>query len=881
MILSLHPLDAFADRFLPPGDSRRPDERRREQMFVIAHLASPLCVAILAAMLYALAGVDTPPFFGLAFGFATFYAYPFLLKRIFSFRTASFLSTAQFTVLIFLAVYFFGGWSSFALPWFASLPMAGMLFLGFRGAYTTSALALSGLLALLALTLLGHSFSNPLPGAWQSPMMMASIALCIAFNTGIAFLHVRLHSLSHSQLRKREALSVQIQKMAALGSWEIDYDANFVTWSDEVYRIVGLDRSEYDGRPGTYLQYVHPEDREKIAQATRELKTGKDLEYIYRLVRPDGDVRIVHVEAIVTRAVGGIAQHARGFMQDITRREKSEDALRASEFRMSEVQEIANVGSWDLHIDRDQPDKTHWSAGLCRIYGIEEDAFPTDFETYLTYVHEEDRDRARREWIEAFESDIPLADEYRIVRPNGVVRHIVMQARLLQNQRLGAKHWIGTTTDVTEHKQMEASLRESEARYREIFENAPIALWVEDWSRVRVLIDRLIDEGVEDIRAYFAEDRDRVVAAYDLVEVVQTSKASLDLYGAMKAEDYVGASRGVLVLPEELDAFLVVLFGFMEGRWRLDIESLDAKMDGTEIMVRTRGIVPLAHRHDWSRLIYSKEDITKRTETDAALKSSMEQTVVANRTMSEFLAHMSHELRTPLNAIIGFSDVMKGQMFGAIGNPKYLEYAKDINESGTHLLGIISDILDLSKIESGKTELHERYVHVTKTLESCLTLVKERAQDANVGIKYDTSPDMPELYVDELKFKQILINILSNAINFTPTGGTITMNIQHCKNSGFAIQIIDTGIGIAPEDIPRALTPFQQIDSGLNGKNQGTGLGLPLSKILVELHGGSLDIKSEVGIGTTVTVRFPAERVAPESASVSMAEKGYPRLVVN
>ncbi len=231
MTLSLvQQFDRFADRFLPPDNSPRPepDDKRREQMFVVAHLASPFCVAILAAMLYGLAGVDTPPLFGIALGFATFYAYPFLLKRVFSFRTASYLSTAQFTVLIFFTVYFFGGWDSFALPWFASVPMAGMLFLGFRGAYTTSALAASGLLALLSLSMVGHGFSNPLPGAWQSPMMMASIGLCIAFNTGIAFLHVRLHNFSHNLLRNREAQSRHVQKMARIGSWEIDYERVWV-----------------------------------------------------------------------------------------------------------------------------------------------------------------------------------------------------------------------------------------------------------------------------------------------------------------------------------------------------------------------------------------------------------------------------------------------------------------------------------------------------------------------------------------------------------------------------------------------------------------------------------------------------------------------------
>jgi signal transduction histidine kinase len=204
---------------------------------------------------------------------------------------------------------------------------------------------------------------------------------------------------------------------------------------------------------------------------------------------------------------------------------------------------------------------------------------------------------------------------------------------------------------------------------------------------------------------------------------------------------------------------------------------------------------------------------------------------------------------------------MKHELLGAIGNQRYLDYANDINESGIHLLKIIGDILDLSKIESGKAELHEENVDVMKALGSCLTIVETRAQEAGVVFACDAAANVPALYADELKLKQIMINILSNAINFTPSGGTITTNVAHDSDSGFAIRISDTGIGMALEDIPKALAPFQQIDSAAKGRNRGTGLGLPLTKILVELHGGSLEIDSKLDYGTTVTVRFPAERI--------------------
>ena len=233
-----------------------------------------------------------------------------------------------------------------------------------------------------------------------------------------------------------------------------------------------------------------------------------------------------------------------------------------------------------------------------------------------------------------------------------------------------------------------------------------------------------------------------------------------------------------------------------------------------------------------------------------------DQAELANRAKSEFLANMSHELRTPLNAIIGFSDVMIDEMFGPVSPPKYGEYVADINSSGMHLLELINDILDLSKIEAGKTDLREENIDVSRVLESCLILVRERAEEAGVTVVRDAASDLPGLYGDERKFKQIYINLLSNAIKFTPSGGTVTTRVWYRADDGYVFQIVDTGIGIALDDIPKALTPFQQVDSDLNRKYEGTGLGLPLTLALVELHGGSLGLLSVVDKGTTVTVRF-------------------------
>ena len=223
---------------------------------------------------------------------------------------------------------------------------------------------------------------------------------------------------------------------------------------------------------------------------------------------------------------------------------------------------------------------------------------------------------------------------------------------------------------------------------------------------------------------------------------------------------------------------------------------------------------------------------------------------------------MSHELRTPLNAIIGFSEIISKEVLGPVGNPDYRDYAGDILASGQHLLGLIEDVLDLSRIEAGKAELREENVDIPQLIRSCITMAKGQAATGGVSLTVDLDEKtMPSLRADPRKLKQILVNLLSNAIKFNKAGGTVTIKGRHAADSGYTLQVIDTGIGIAPDDIPKALTRFQQLDGDLNRRYEGTGLGLPLAKSLTELHGGSLDIQSTVGQGTTVTVRLPSEQV--------------------
>ncbi len=262
-------------------------------------------------------------------------------------------------------------------------------------------------------------------------------------------------------------------------------------------------------------------------------------------------------------------------------------------------------------------------------------------------------------------------------------------------------------------------------------------------------------------------------------------------------------------------------------------------------------------------------DLTERRETEEALRRAKEAAEAANRAKSDFLAHMSHELRTPLNAVIGFSEIIFREIFGTVGEPRYADYARDIHASGTHLLNVINDILDISKAESGSAELDDEKVDVAELAAASLRLVEPRATVGKVRVVKKLAPDLPDIRADTRRLKQVLLNLLSNAVKFTPPGGHVELEARVAEDAGVQIVVHDTGIGMDPKDIPRALEPFAQVDNALSRRFEGTGLGLPLSRKLVELHGGTLTIASEIAKGTSVVVHLPPNRTLARVRQIS------------
>jgi signal transduction histidine kinase len=243
-----------------------------------------------------------------------------------------------------------------------------------------------------------------------------------------------------------------------------------------------------------------------------------------------------------------------------------------------------------------------------------------------------------------------------------------------------------------------------------------------------------------------------------------------------------------------------------------------------------------------------------------ALRLAKEEAEAANQAKSGFLATMSHELRTPLNAIIGFSEMMLREVLGSLGNEQYRAYVGDIHASGAHLLQIINDILDLSKAESGKIDLAEDVFDLRDIMRAVSQLTVARVEKGELTQEIDLADNLPPIRGDERKTKQVLLNLITNSIKFTPAGGRITVTGRFDSEDGVAVTVSDTGIGIPEGDLERVLKPFEQVDSSLSRQHQGTGLGLPLVKAIMEMHGGSLRLKSKFGSGTAVTVVFPPDR---------------------
>lgn len=310
------------------------------------------------------------------------------------------------------------------------------------------------------------------------------------------------------------------------------------------------------------------------------------------------------------------------------------------------------------------------------------------------------------------------------------------------------------------------------------------------------------------------------------------------------------------VHPDDRERYQRSLIQHLKGE--TPFFSIDYRLNGPgNRWVRHRGLGLRDGQGHVFRMAGSVGDITEAKLAETKLQESLAQAESASKAKSDFMASMSHELRTPLNAVIGFSEMIHGQLLGPVGQPKYIEYANDIMSSARHLLDIITDILEMARLEAGHAEFHPEPLDMGAVIDATLRLLHQRVSHSGLSITAKMAPNLPPVLGDERRLKQVMINLVGNAIKFTPKGGQIIVEAKPVLSGHLMVRVIDSGIGIAERDIPRAMAPFTQVDSVVARRYQGSGLGLPLAKAFVELHGGNLELSSLLGKGTTVTFHLP------------------------
>lgn len=427
----------------------------------------------------------------------------------------------------------------------------------------------------------------------------------------------------------------------------------------------------------------------------------------------------------------------------------------------------------------------------------------------------------------------------RLRTADGNFRAVELAVSMIRQDENKELRVVGTITDVEERRRAERALSEAEKKYRAIVENAASGIY------------QVTPEG----HYLSANPSMAKILGYDTAEEIlrDIRNANADIYfnGRERERQLRDAGRNGTV----------------------NVECQIRKKDGSVIWVHEN---LRAVKDDDDQLLFfegSIEDITQSKNTEIALRAAKVDSDLANRAKSEFLANMSHELRTPLNAIIGFSDIIRTQAFGEVGRSEYLDYARDINESGKRLLQVINEILDVSRIEAGERQLNEGVVDLNKLVQSALEMLAPKIEANRMNISNLIGKDTPNLIGENHAIKQMIINLLSNAVKFTPEGGRISIHANLDDYGQLQISITDTGIGLTDEEIEKALSPFGQVNTSLSKSESGTGLGLTLVQSLMSLHGGSFELFSQKGIGTTATLIFPPKRVSQASAKVSEEQR--------
>ena len=583
---------------------------------------------------------------------------------------------------------------------------------------------------------------------------------------------------------------------------------------NRAYRdFFGLSKQEIIGK--TIEEFVAANDAEK-SRITDETAIETGLPLVAEHCWPDkgGDNRLFETRKFPIFGESGQIIAVGGISRDITDRKRAEEVLRETKERLETIAQTITEVFW--MIDVETGEIIYVSPGFERVWGRSVTDLYMDPFTLFDAIHEADRERVKG-LLKVKNKGVPFNHEYRIVRPDGDVRWIRDRGFPVRDESEKVALYVGIAQDITDRKRVEETLRQSEERFRSLIEQAADAIFVHD------------------IEGRFLEVNQQACASlgYTREELLSMSVSDIDPDMERRGD----RTKFWLHLP-------------------VTFEARNQRKDGTTFPVEIR-LGPIIYGNTKVVLALVR-DITDRKRAEEEMIRARNEAEAADRAKSEFLATMSHELRTPLNAIIGFSEILEDQTFGPL-NEAQTKYVGYVLESGRHLLRLVTEILDLSKIEAGRAGLTLSPIDVRDMLEKTVATLHEQALNKEISVDLNVDSDLNKVIVlgDDLKLRQVMLNLLSNAVKFTSARGTVRVDAQIVEEE-LMIRVYDTGVGIEPSDNSRIFRAFEQVDSTLSREYQGTGLGLTLARRMVEMHGGRIWVESEgLGKGSTFTFTIP------------------------
>jgi len=529
-----------------------------------------------------------------------------------------------------------------------------------------------------------------------------------------------------------------------------------------------------------------------------------------------------------------VAERTQSLSHEVSERMKAELSLREREIKLRQNEDWtafalarAKIGAWEWNV---RDDKHIWDNQVRENFGIKaSDAEDSREEEFFEANHPDDLDKVMAANQQALGEAEDYNVDFRVIWPDGSVHWLNSRANIIVGDDGKPTRMVGACADISQRKRLEAHAASVQANFLDAIDGLQVSfsLWGPDGALIH------------------ANGRYRELAV----------SASIDLIPGVTYGEFLGRIYDVNVMDQSQ---------MSREQW-IQSRLADAGSDSSQyenLQPDGRWIDTRKQKLPDGSVMTINFDITDAKLREQVLDEARIAAETANRTKSEFLANMSHELRTPLNAVIGYSDALKNQIFGPLANPQQADYVDSILTSGNLLLSLIQDVLDVSAIEAGKLDLQSEEFSLESCFPSITNMVSLRAAQRQVSIIDTIDASLPDIFADQRRVKQIFANLLSNAVNFTEADGEVTLAAEATEDGELAVTVADNGIGMRQSDLETALDTFGRIrNSGAKTEEEGSGLGLPLVKGLIELHGGRLEMESRVGVGTTARVVFPKDRV--------------------